>query len=223
MSSRCRVGGVRRHDLKLRHPLAGTDNSDQHELVQRTETDPRGLCLLFDAAFLQGFSLGKAGPEPTPFTLAVSVAGGPAVEQLFEADATWGQLVAFATASSGIARANLDLYKDTALLSALDDSELLRTMRLKDKDRLLAIDFTAVWHGDLTVRTLTSKEIVLANVSNTALVKDMKARVQDSEGIPVDQQRLIWAGRQMDDDKTLMEYHVRANGVVSLILRLRAE
>ncbi len=159
-----------------------------------------------------------------PFTLHVVIGdNGPAYERQFQPSATWGELVAFATASTGIAADRLDLYKDSERVHAYADDEVLRTMKLVDGDRLVAVDYRVAWTGDVTIKTLTGKAILLKDVSNEGSVKGLKQRVSDSEGIPTEQQRLVFVGKQLDDDaKTLMDYRVRPGATIHLILRLRA-
>jgi ubiquitin len=72
----------------------------------------------------------------------------------------------------------------------------------------------------LLVKTLTGKTISL-DVKLTDTVEAVKQQVADKEGIPPDQQRLIYAGKQLEDGKTLADYTITDNATVHLVLRLR--
>jgi len=54
-------------------------------------------------------------------------------------------------------------------------------------------------------------------------VEDLKRVISDSQGIPVEQQRLIFAGRQLEDGHTLGEYNIQNESTLHLILRMRPE
>ena len=77
------------------------------------------------------------------------------------------------------------------------------------------------WKFVFLVKTLTGKTMNLC-LDRGATVDDAKSAIWDQEGIPADQQRLILAGRQLEDGRSLFDYGVAESSLVHLVLRLRA-
>ena len=70
------------------------------------------------------------------------------------------------------------------------------------------------------VETLTGKTFTLA-VTSWMSIAEVKGLIQDKEGIPSDQQRLVFDGKQLEDGRLLREYKIEPKSTVHLVLRLR--
>jgi ubiquitin len=73
---------------------------------------------------------------------------------------------------------------------------------------------------DIYVKTLTGKTITLS-VELSDTIYDVKSKIQDQEGIPIDRQMLAFRGKDLEDHHTLADYNIVSKSTLTLVLGIR--
>jgi len=102
----------------------------------------------------------------------------------------------------------------------LEDNKSLKEYNIKNED-IIDVIFKSNINIPINIKTLTGKIIPL-DVDFFDTFYDIKSKIYKKEGIPIDQQRLLYSGRQLENEFTLADYNVQKDSTLHLILRLRA-
>jgi len=109
--------------------------------------------------------------------------------------------------------------KDKLLLEKAALEERLARFSLQPQAEILVCAFQSTTAAE-TGLTRTGQTWIIKVDSDTT-IRRIKSRIEDEKGPPADEQRLIFAGRQLEDGRTVVDYNIEHGATLHLVVRLR--